>query len=224
MKFVFIIYFNSLKVGEIFHVYISSLLSISVFHIISLNFVTVGTGNKTSDGKKKLAVKFEVQVDGKEDESDLKYTNVRIGKQGDQEKARQGIEEANDETSDKSINFVEEVTNFDSKECESLENSSCLNTEPSNNSQNTRTIDTSSQTEKFDQNTSQGATSVKDCWLCAWNIPNETSLALLIIIVACLVLALKVVLNNNVFMFVVLMALAGFFTYYQVAGNIEHSN
>jgi hypothetical protein len=148
--------------------------------------------------------------------SNLRYSNKEIeedGKSVEKEDKREMNEtDGTKESKDQAAISGEDVNIFDSKECESGK--------PGNSG--TPCSENPSQVESRGLMNCQNST--KDCWLCAWNIPNETSLALLIIIVACLVLVLKVVLSNNVYMFVILMATVGCFTYYQVARNIQHSS
>ena len=147
----------------------------------------------------------------------LRYSNKKLEEDG-KRLGNGGTNEGSrvKETEHLAVISNEDVNIFDSKECERRSG--------------TKTTESVFQAENVNQNGSQelanssGPNTTKDCWLCAWNIPNETSLALVIIIVACLVLVLKVVLSNNVYMFVILMVVVGCFTYYQVARNIEHSN
>ena len=200
----------------------------------AFDFFTVGAGNEVVDKTdEQISVEVIDQVDGKVDENNLRYTNEKM-EEDCQKRAREGDRRMNEgtknneaeESQEKAIISNEDVSNFDSKECESMKNIS--NTEAATDFNNSQSIENASQNPPLTQNPSssngQNSSESKDCWLCAWNIPNETSLALLIIIVACLVLVLKVVLSNNVYMFVILMALVACFTYYQVARNIEHSN
>ncbi len=155
---------------------------------------------------------------------------------------REGNRGTNEDTKDnetkeaqsEAMIFNKDINTFDSKECESIENVGKCKTEAPSGLNSSQSIANLSQAGNDDENLNQelsnssgqniSENATKDCWLCVWNIPNETSLALVIIIVACLILVLKVVLSNNVYMFVILMAVVGCFTYYQVARNIEHSN
>lgn len=200
----------------------------------AFDFFTAGARNEVVDKTdEQISVEVIDQVDGKVDENNLRYTNEKMEEDG-QKRAREGDKRMNEgtknneaeESQEKAIISNEDVSNFDSKECESMKNIS--NNEAATDFNNSQSIENASQNAPLTQNPSssngQNSSEGKDCWLCAWNIPNETSLALLIIILACLVLVLKVVLSNNVYMFVILMALVGCFTYYQVARNIEHSN
>ena len=166
------------------------------------------------------------QVDSKGNECNLNYTDETAAEEVAQTQMHRDLTETYEEANDKTTIANVEVESFDPKECEKNENLCASNTEPVNDSKGSQSVQDSSQSEdqKSQDVSSEQIPTTKDCWLCAWNIPNETSLALLIIIVACLVLVLKVVLSNNGYIFAVLMAVMGGFTYYQVARNIDHSS
>ena len=179
-----------------------------------MDFFTGGTANEKTE-KTELPLVVDDQVTSKI-ACNLRYSNKKIE---DGKRLRNGG--TNEDcrrikTKDQAVISNEDVNIFDSKEYECR--SGTTSTE---NAFQAEHVDKKGTQELANSN---GQNTTKDCWLCAWNIPNETSLALVIIIVACLVLVLKVVLSNNVYMFVILMAVVGCFTYYQVARNIEHSN
>ena len=167
----------------------------------------------------------------------MRYTNKQTRPENDG-KVSEELEKVNGKEKDtsaipnenKAIISNEDDGKFDIKECESVSSIGELHSELIQYKSIKDSLQTTGYDEmksKNDSNTTSLESSSnmpKDCWLCAWNIPNETSLALLIIILACLVLMLKVVLSNNVYMFLLLMTAVAGFTYYQVARNIENSN
>ena len=190
-------------------------------------FFPAGTSNKLNQKHEdQLATEILDQVDSRGNECNLNYTNESTGEEQTQTQMHRDLTQSCEQTKDKTAIANVEVENFDPKECEKNKNLCASNTEPVNDSKGSQSVQDSSQSEdKKSQYVSSGQIpTTKDCWLCAWNIPNETSLALLIIIVACLVLVLKVVLSNNGYIFAVLMAVMGGFTYYQVARNIDQSS
>lgn len=176
-------------------------------------------GTKIADRQEdQPSVEVRDQVDGKGNESNVRYINDKSGGNVSPQLNKESMVEGKDRKKKASISG-QDITSFDSKECESVENASCPKNEEA--SVDSQINEASSQTGNVAQLSLESLPSSKDCWLCAWNVPNETSLALLIIIVACLALALKVVLTSNGYMFVVLMTVVVCFTYYHVSRSFE---
>ncbi|XP_028393792.1 uncharacterized protein LOC114518079 [Dendronephthya gigantea] len=169
-------------------------------------------GTKMVDKEEDKLSEVSDQVDGKGNEVSVKYINGKTAGNLGQKLITENVIEEEGSKKRASISG-QDITSFDSKESESENEKASIDSQT--NKESSQTGDVAQMASSESQSTT------KDCWLCAWNIPNETSLALLIIIVACLALALKVVLTSNGYMLVVLMAVVVCFTYYQVSRNFE---
>lgn len=201
---------------------------ISIMFIIVLTFVyffPAGTSSLLSEmDKDQLSIEVTDKVDARDTECHLNYTNEATAEQESQTQTQKHSPQTHEETQDNTAISNVEAEVFDPKECESKENHQLSNTGPFDDSNASQDSILREERQNSQDLSSNQNTATKDCWLCAWNIPNETSLALFIIIVACLVLLLKVVLSNNGYTFAVVLAVVGGFMYYQVARNIDPSN
>ena len=203
----------------------------SIMFIIVLTFAhffPAGTSGQLSEmDKDQLTIEVTDKIDARDTERYLNYTNEATAEKKSQTQTQKPSPQTHKETQDNTAISNVEAEVFDPKECESKENHLLSSTGPLDDSKASQSFQDSiirSQPQNSQDPSGNQSTATKDCWLCAWNIPNETSLVLLIIIVACLVLVLKVVLSNNGYTFAVVLAVVGGFMYYQVARNIEQSN
>ena len=189
------------------------------------HFFPAGTSGQLSEmDKDQLTIEFTDKVDARDTECYLNYTNEASAEKESQTQTQKHLPQTHEETQGNAAISNVEAAVFDPKECESKENHQVSSTGPLDDSNASQDSVLRKERENCQDPSGNQSTATKDCWLCAWNIPNETSLALLIIIVACLALVLKVVLSNNGYTFAVVLAVVGGFMYYQVLRNIDQSN